>query len=219
MPKKNCKATFMKTIDSINSNENGCKTWSMGINSSGYGIYSINNKSYNVHRLLYEIVNDEILSKEYVIRHKCDNRSCCNIDHLEIGTQRDNLNDASKRKRLRVGEDNNMSSLTEETVIYCRNSYPLKSTWELSKELGIDHGNIGKAICGSSWKHLPGRKSIISNNRAFGEKASRTKLTEKEVLEIRAQYPNKTGPQLAKEYGVGHAMIYCIVKRKNWRHL
>lgn len=30
---------------------------------------------------------------------------------------------------------------------------------------------------------------------------------------------NVNGPQLAKEYGVGHAMIYNIVKRKNWTHI
>lgn len=34
-----------------------------------------------------------------VIRHKCDHPYCCNIEHLEIGTQLDNVRDMIKRGR------------------------------------------------------------------------------------------------------------------------
>ena len=47
----------------------------------------------------------------------------------------------------------------------------------------------------------------------------RSKLTEKQVLEIRSKYPEITKAQLSREYGVGHAMICCIVNRKNWTHI
>ena len=37
------------------------------------------------------------IPKGMVIRHKCDNPNCCNIEHLEIGTQKDNIEDMIKR--------------------------------------------------------------------------------------------------------------------------
>lgn len=36
-----------------------------------------------------------------LVRHKCDIGTCVNPDHLELGTQKDNMQDASKRGRIR----------------------------------------------------------------------------------------------------------------------
>ena len=216
--RKNCIQDMLEIIEKIIPNTNGCKIWPMGINSSGYGHFSIKNKSYNVSRMLYQTTHPGNY-KGFVIRHKCDVRSCCNIDHLEIGTQKDNMQDASKRRRLRFGADNNLTFLTEEKVIQMRELYPKMSTVELSKKYGTSPGNIRNAIIGKTWKHLPGYKILIKKNRALGEKMGRSKLTETQVLEIRSKYPEKTKAQLAREYCVGHAMICCIVNRKNWTHI
>jgi hypothetical protein len=54
-----------------------------------------------------------------------------------------------------------------------------------------------------------------------GEDNHWSKLTEKQVKEIRGKY--KKGIygtyKLAKEYGVSRAAIQMIVQRKNWRHI
>jgi Mor family transcriptional regulator len=209
---------FLKVIEEIPLNENGCKIWPMGINSCGYGHFSIKNKSYNVSRLLHQTLNPSC-HKGKVVRHKCDVRSCCNIDHLEIGTQRQNIMDASNRKRLLFGEKNNKAKFTREIVEEIRTKYPGKSTIELAKEYNTHSQTIRSMIIGKTWNHVPGKKPLINSKRALGEKMGRSKLSEKQVLEIRKYYPEKTGPQLAREYGVGHAMIYAIIKRKNWLHI
>ena len=49
-----------------------------------------------------------------------------------------------------------------------------------------------------------------------------SKLTEKQVLEIREKYIPKTRglvPSLAEKYGVNESIIYGIVKRKTWKHI
>jgi len=63
-----------------------------------------------------------------VIRHKCDNPSCCNIDHLELGTIQDNVNDMMIRNRYAKthpnlkGENNGQHKLTLKQVQEIRNS-------------------------------------------------------------------------------------------------
>lgn len=118
-----------------------------------------------------------------------------------------------------TGKDNNMTFLTEQQVLEARRSYPKMTTVDLAKKFGTAPANIADAIEGRTWAYLPGAKKLIRFNRALGEKMGRSKLTAEHVRQIREKYPLISGPQLAKEYGVGHAMIYNIVKRKNWTHI
>jgi len=62
-------------------------------------------------------------------------------------------------------------------------------------------------------------KTGLTNNS--GENHYYSKLTEKQVLEIRAKYiPNKYSTRmLAKEYNVNQATIMYILNGKNWKHV
>jgi len=52
-----------------------------------------------------------------------------------------------------------------------------------------------------------------------GENASSSKLTEKEVLEIRAIGSSVSAKKLAESYGVNEQCIYKILSRKRWKHI
>ena len=54
-----------------------------------------------------------------------------------------------------------------------------------------------------------------------GEKNTQTKLTEKQVLEIRSLYVTKqfSHKKLGEKYGVTPSNIYMIIHRKNWSYL
>lgn len=68
--------------------------------STGYG--KISNNPHNpigTHRAAWIIKNGDI-PKGLVVRHKCDNRKCFEIEHLELGTYTDNNMDAVNRGRF-----------------------------------------------------------------------------------------------------------------------
>lgn len=69
-----------------------------------YGLVSITldgkRKSVPAHRAMYMAMNDCLgLPSNVHIRHKCDNPRCMNVEHLEPGTPKDNMQDCIERGR------------------------------------------------------------------------------------------------------------------------
>jgi hypothetical protein len=54
---------------------------------------------FKAHRVAWEMFNGPI-ADGLIVRHKCDNPNCVNPKHLEVGTQKQNMMDASARGRL-----------------------------------------------------------------------------------------------------------------------
>ena len=97
-----------KILDKIVLGENGCWDYTGYIDKAGYGqISTYKNKNNNkrltsTHRIMYFAHNlDEGQSK--VVRHKCNNKTCCNPNHLESGSYRDNGLD-NKRDEMELFE-------------------------------------------------------------------------------------------------------------------
>lgn len=67
-----------------------CWIWQRTIINSGYGQICYHNKHYSVHRLSYMLFIGEI-PKKLEIDHLCRNRKCCNPDHLEPVTRKENI--------------------------------------------------------------------------------------------------------------------------------
>lgn len=79
--------------DNVSKNGvNGCWIWNGCKDNDGYGIYSFKGVPLRVHRETYRIKYGNI-PKGLLVRHKCNNPSCCNPKHLELGTNADNMND------------------------------------------------------------------------------------------------------------------------------
>ncbi len=61
---------------------------------------------------------------------------------------------------------------------------------------------------------------VLHGTRIQGSKHVKAKLTEQEVISIRNRVVNGEGiTALAREYGVSHSLISCIVSRKKWKHI
>jgi hypothetical protein len=75
---------------------NECHVWLGAKDSKGYGHLHSKNGTM-VHRLVYAASVGEIPSG-MTVHHKCANTSCCNPDHLELATQRENTGEMFARK-------------------------------------------------------------------------------------------------------------------------
>jgi len=73
----------------------GCHIWTGSRTKAGYGRFG---KKY-VHVLIWEEEHGPIQDGLEVC-HACDSPSCCNVEHLFLGTHRENMADALGKGRL-----------------------------------------------------------------------------------------------------------------------
>jgi len=86
----------------INKKTGKTKCWNWtGSLARGYGNIRVNGTLIGAHRLSYMLHKGDI-PKGLLVCHTCDNPNCVNPDHLFLGTQSDNMKDASNKGRLSV---------------------------------------------------------------------------------------------------------------------
>lgn len=128
--------------------------------ATGYARAQYKGKQILAHRLAYCLANDlePEQIKGVVIRHRCDNPSCVNPEHLEPGTQADNLHDMTKRGRRAIGEAVGGSKLTEEQIREICASYKPYSKdanqYVLAERYGVSQPEISMVINGHRWSHI-----------------------------------------------------------------
>jgi hypothetical protein len=88
-----------------------------------------------------------------MVRHLCHNRACVNVDHLEIGTAKQNTQDMilAGRDRL-VGQKNYMAKLSQDNVLQIRASNA--SSQKLADQFGVSRSCISKIKRGESWRNI-----------------------------------------------------------------
>jgi HNH endonuclease len=130
----------------------GCVVWSGCLTKSGYGRLCRDNKVYRAHRVAYEEAKGPI-PDGMMVRHLCHNRACVNVDHLEIGTAKQNTQDMilAGRDRL-VGQKNYMAKLSQDNVLQIRASNA--SSQKLADQFGVSRSCISKIKRGESWRNI-----------------------------------------------------------------
>jgi HNH endonuclease len=150
---KNIASRFWSKVDRSDGPDS-CWNWTGAIDSPGYGAFKINTKKVNSHRVAWALVNDEWPQNSCVI-HKCDNRLCCNPDHLSLGSKKDNMQDCIERGRFAVGENTGTSKLTEEQVRAVRQLAANGSTsYAIAKAMAVNEKTIQNIVGGHAWKHV-----------------------------------------------------------------
>lgn len=138
----------------IRGDPNECWNWLGSRDKHGYGEFHLQTQTAKAHRISksgYDLHSIKV----QVVMHKCDNPSCINPEHLQLGTQIDNIRDMHSKGREPRGSRHWHTTLVEEDIPNIR---------EL-KELGLHYKDIGimfnvrpaviRNICtGKTWAHI-----------------------------------------------------------------
>lgn len=150
-----------------------CYQWTGSKDHHGYGRMRCGNRATGAHRVAYFLSYGEPPQDRPFVLHKCDNASCCNPDHLFVGTHSENMIDKHKKGRAnmpsgelhyaktnpkprRCGESNGMAKLTANDVIEIRkireSGMPYK---KIAPMFGVDFTVIASIAKRKTWKHVP----------------------------------------------------------------
>lgn len=129
--------------------DNGCWQWRSHTDKDGYGILPGTNQNTRAHRLSYEMHHGKI-PDGLIVCHHCDNPGCVNPDHLFIGTQKDNAQDALKKGRHYIGEKNGRSKLTRQNIEEILNSK--LNGQQLAEKFRVTRSTINNVRRGVTWK-------------------------------------------------------------------
>lgn len=132
----------------------GCFMWTGAILKSGYGSVRVAGKSIRAHRAMWEAVNG-FIPDGHVVRHKCDTPACVNPDHLELGTQVDNVADSVKRGRVARGSllPHSKLSILDVAIIKAKLADG-ETPAALAREFGVTRTSIVDIRSGRNWRHL-----------------------------------------------------------------
>lgn len=130
-------AAFWKRVKVGTANE--CWPWLAWIQTNGYGKFCEAHSNYHLpHRYAYALKHGEI-PKGLLVCHKCDNRKCCNPDHLFLGTHKDNTQDSISKGRWLTGSRSPSAKLTDAQFDEIKRRYvPRRGVKKLADEFGID---------------------------------------------------------------------------------
>jgi len=151
----------------------------LGARSNQYGHCTIhwNGKPRLVHRVAYQLSSGLTLDDarrlrpdSIVVLHTCDTPACCNPQHLRLGTQGDNIRDASAKRRLLFGDANpsrrfpervargqaiGTSKLTPANIRAIRRRSERGDTQAaIARDYGLAISTVQRIIYRITWKHI-----------------------------------------------------------------
>ena len=134
---------------------NGCRLWLRAKNPKGYGVIGIDTTTVRqVSRVLWAHVHGPI-PPGMLVCHRCDVRACCEITHLFLGTNADNMHDCNSKGRRPRGESHCHAVLTDEAVRSIRRRYADGTTQtEMAREYGVNNSVISNVCTRTTWRHL-----------------------------------------------------------------
>lgn len=149
-----------KIAGNIKVTPSGCWEWAGFRTKAGYGsIYASHPHGGSIvyaHRLVYSLCVSDIPEGMQIL-HNCDNPPCCNLAHLFLGTQLDNVIDMDRKGRRIVkalyGEEASSAKLTwvmvEDVRRRVANGEP--TTHAMADELGINYSTLRRIVTGKTW--------------------------------------------------------------------
>jgi len=145
---------FWSKVDIRNPFE--CWPWLAAVRrkDEGYGAFWINGHHQPASRIAYSLIFHNVPINLQVCHH-CDNPSCCNPEHLFLGTNIDNVQDRDKKGRGASGEKKRTStwSFCQKDVIFIRKLIKNKTLKqiEVAKMFNVSPSVINNLIKGRTY--------------------------------------------------------------------
>jgi hypothetical protein len=146
-----------------------CWNWMGGLKDTGYGNFWYNGKVKRSHIVSWILTygnipyteNEKFCSRLCVL-HKCDNRKCCNPNHLFLGTQAENMDDMRRKGRA-------MSTQLASKIRRGEGNWAHKITWEQSDEIRVLYksGNYKKTELARMFSICKQQIAEIINNESW----------------------------------------------------
>ncbi len=135
---------FWSKVDMAKS----CWEW-RGSSTTGYGTFSLNGRPHLAHRIAWILHNGEPPGDSMIL-HNCDNRLCCNPDHLYPGSHQNNMDDMTSRNRQSAGTKHSELLLANRGLgRVSKLKKRVRSTLRLSKKLSTEQVVAIREACAS----------------------------------------------------------------------
>lgn len=132
-------------------------------NPGRYAQRVVHGRPIDAHRLVW-ILHRGAIPPGKIVRHDCDTPGCINVNHLRLGTKKDNSQDMARRnrggwvthpERVPRGSRNGRSKLTAGRVRAARGLVRTGAQQKrLAAAFGVSPGALNKAILGRTWAWL-----------------------------------------------------------------
>lgn len=132
----------------------GCSEWTGSLDKDGYGWVSVEGKTRRLTRFWFEL-NRGPIPKGQMVLHHCDNPRCIALDHLFLGTNKDNVDDKVRKGRHAFGERNGRAGLTEDDIRQIRSDYARgERQVDLAKRFSVHQTHISLIVTRKEWAHV-----------------------------------------------------------------
>ena len=151
-----------------------CWPWKPKPHRSGYGQFKFDNQVCKAHRVAYALTHEDFSigtggcgAQGVLVLHRCDNKLCCNPQHLFAGTQRENMADAAKKYRMGQWSGHPLAKLDETIVRELRALDRAGRVWrigakpaeyftvsQLARRYNVSNQAINQVLDGRTWKGI-----------------------------------------------------------------
>lgn len=154
----------------------GCRVWMGRRDRKNYGLFYWGGKRFGAHRAAWVIAYGEI-PEGLCVCHRCDNPPCVRLDHLFLGTVKENTRDACEKGRMHYGDSHGLrkhperaargerhgsAKLTATDVADMRRLAAEGSVTqrEIAKRFGVTFQTVSQIIARKAWKHVPEQSDV-----------------------------------------------------------